>query len=474
MSQETMKTPEKGRDQSGSHEREQKAIAVSSSGAAAQNNLRNIGLIIAREYKNRVRARSFIITSVILLVIVFIAAFIPTIVQYITSLSNAPTHIAIVNQADPVASLNETALISYINTDLNGTNTGNNAPYAITSQPSTDLGSLQSQVKNGNLDILLVIARATNGNLRFTYDTNASSTSDTNLPTIQVLAQQLTFLDTAHRLGLTSSQTQRLGASPDLAVVYTQQSQGTRPTNEIAAAYILAYAGAILIYVSVAVYAGIVAGGVAEEKSSRVMEILVNAATPFQLLAGKIIGIGAACLTQMGSLVVVGIGALLLQTPIQTALFGKNTGGFIQYLTGLSIPFYLLFLTYILLAFFLYATLYAGLGAMVKRQEEVQSAIMLPQMLLVVGYLLFFLAVFTPNATLTKVLSYIPFWTPWVMMARIAMGAVAWWEIVLTIALMLGAIYASIWFAARVYRLGVLMYGQRPSLGQLVKMVRMR
>lgn len=469
MSQITVKPPEQEHP-----EQEHGAVAVSSSGAAAQNNLRNIRLIIAREYKNRVRARSFIITSVILLVIVFIAAFVPTIVQYITSLSHTQTHIAVVDNAGTVASLNETALISYINTDLNGTSTGNSAPYTITSQPSANLGSLQSQVKNGNLDILLVIARTTNGDLRFTYNTDASSSSDSNLPAIQALAQQLTFLDTAHRLGLTSSQIQRLGASPDLAVVYTQQSQNTRPTSEIAAAYILAYAGAILIYASVGLYAGIVAAGVAEEKSSRVMEILVNAATPFQLLVGKIVGIGAACLTQMGSLVVIGISALLLQAPIQAALFGKNAGGFIQYLTGASVPFYLLFLLYVLLAFFLYATLFAGLGAMVRRQEEVQSAVMLPTLGMISGYLLFFLAVFNPDATLTKVLSYIPFWTPWVMMARIAMGTVAWWEIVLTIALMLAAIYASAWFAARVYRLGVLMYGQRPGLGQLVKMVRMR
>jgi hypothetical protein len=91
---------------------------------------------------------------------------------------------------------------------------------------------------------------------------------------------------------------------------------------------------------SIQIYAGIVATGVAEEKSSRMMEILVNAATPFQLLAGKIVGIGVACLTQMGGLVVVGIAGLLLQTPVQAALFGAHAGSFSQYLTGVSIPFY--------------------------------------------------------------------------------------------------------------------------------------
>jgi len=318
--------------------------------------------------------------------------------------------------------------------------------------------------------MLLVLERATNQDMRFTYYTTNSSTNDPNLSAIQGLTLQLTFFDTAHRLGLTSQETQRLAAAPDLVVVQTQPSQTTQLTSESTAGYVLATAGVILIFISIQVYAGIVATGVAEEKSSRMMEILVNAATPFQLLAGKIVGIGAACLTQMGGVVVVGIAGLLLQTPLQAALFGAHAGGFSQYLTAVSIPFYFLFLIYVLLAFFLYATLFAGLATMVKRQEEVQNATILPLMLMAIGYLLFFLTVATPDATVTKVLSYIPFWTPILMLMRLAVGTVAWWEIVVTIALMLLTILACTWFAACLYRYGVLMYGQKPSLGRVMKL----
>ncbi len=291
---------------------------------------------------------------------------------------------------------------------------------------------------------------------------------------VQALAQLLTFLDTAYRLGLTSRETQRLSAPADLTIVHTQQNQSSRPESEVVASYALAIAGAILTYVYVGIYCGIVAAGVAEEKSSRMMEILVNAATPFQLLAGKIVGIGAACLTQMGSLVLVGIAALLLQIPLQTALFGANTGGFSHYFTDVSIPFYLLFLIYILLAFFMYATLFAGLGSMVSRQDELQSATILPGLLVISGYLLVYLVASSPDATWAKVLSYIPFWTPMLMLVRLALGTVVWWEIVVTITLMLVTILACIWFAARLYRYGVLMYGQRPGLRQIVKLVRMK
>jgi ABC-2 type transport system permease protein len=471
MSQKTVVTRDRETPAQNVPEQGHTSVAVSSGGAATLQTWRNIRLIIGREYKNRVTQRSFIITSIILLVIVFLAAFIPTMLQLITAGTTSQTQIVVVNDAGSIAGLDEAKLTTYISSELNGTTTGSLAPYAITYQPAASLGSLQNQVKSGQLDILLVLARAPNQDLRFTYDTSASATNDTNLPTIQALAQLLTFLDTAHRLGLTPSQTQRLSAPPDLIVVQTQQSQTTRPENEIAAGYVLAFAGVILIFISIQAYAAIVAAGVAEEKSSRMMELLLNAATPFQLLAGKIVGIGAACLTQMGCLVVVGIAAHLLQTPLQAALFGAKAGGFSQYLTSVSIPFYLLFLLYFLLAFFLYATLFAGLAAMVKRQEEVQSTTMLPIILLSSGYVLFFFVVSSPDATLTKVLSYIPFWTPMLMLMRIALGTVAWWEIVVTIALMLVAILACTWFAARLYRYGVLMYGQRPGLGQLLKLV---
>lgn len=461
------KKPEERPEQAGPQQ-DYLAGAVSSSGAAAQHTLRNIRLIIGREYTYRVKQRSFLVSSILLLVVVFLVAFIPTIVQYVTAGNTSQTQMVVVNEAGSIAGLDEAQLDALINTILNGTKTGSHAPYAISSQPQASLSSLQSQVKNGDLDMLLVLERLPNQDLRFTYDTDASSTNDTNLPTIQALVQQLNVLDVAHRLGLTSSQRSHLFAPPDVAVIYTQ---GTTPTSESTAEILLALGGALLIMVSVSIYGSVVAAGVAEEKSSRVMEILVNAATPFQLLAGKVLGIGAACLTQMGSVVVVGIGALLLQPPLQTALVGASTGGFVQQFTSVSIPFYLLFLVYLLLAFFLYATVYAGLGALVKRQEEVQSATMLPTLLIASGYLLYFLAVGSPNADWVKALSYVPFWTPSLMLMRLAVGTVAWWEIVVSIALMFLSILLDTWFAARLYRLGVLLYGKRPDFATLLELV---
>src|SRR5260221_9489172 len=283
MPKKTVDTPERETPAQNVPEQGQTSVAVSSGGAATLHTWRNIRLIIGREYKNRVTQRSFIITSIILLVLVFLAAFIPTIVQLITARTTSQTHIVVVNDAGSVAGLDKTALDSYITSVLDGTNTGSLAPYAISSQPQASLGSLQSQVKSGKLDILLVLDRSAQGNLQLLYDTNADPNNDSSLTSIQALAQQLTVLDTAHRFGLTQSQTTRLFAPPSLTMVYTQRGQITRPVSEIIAEYVLAYAGALLIVIFVSTYANIVAAGGAEKKRSRNMGNLVECATPFPL-----------------------------------------------------------------------------------------------------------------------------------------------------------------------------------------------
>ncbi len=480
MPKNTTLTPEKELQ-----EQEQRAVAVSTSGAATQHTWRNIRLIIGREYKNRVRQRSFIISSIVIIALVVIAAFVPTAIQFFTSNSNSQTKIAVVNNAGPIAGLNNDALAASIGATLNGTansSTGTNSggqntsgppPFAVSVSTTNSLNSLRNQVKNGSLDVLLVLDRPASQDLQFTYYTNTSSANDGNLSTIQTLAQQLNIQDTAHRLGLTPAQTSSLFAPPAFAVVNTGQSS-SRPVSEIATGYILAYAGNILIYMTVMLYGMGVAMGVAEEKGSRIMEILVNAATPFQLMVGKIVGIGAAGLTQMACVVAAGIGALLLQNPIETALFGAGKGVFNLNITGASVSFLLLLLLYFLLGFLLFATLFAALGALVKRQDEVQNAVMPLTFLLVFGYVVSFFGVYSPDAAWMKVISYIPFWTPTTMMVRIGVSQVSGWEIALTIGLMLVAIVICAWISARIYRFGVLMYGQRPGLRQLARLVRMK
>lgn len=132
----------------------------------------------------------------------------------------------------------------------------------------------------------------------------------------------------------------------------------------------------------------------------------------------------------------------------------------------------MLLLVYFLLGFLLYATLFAAMGALVKRKEELQNVIQPVMWLLTIGYLVSFFGIYSLDAAWVKVISYIPFWTPTAMLMRIGFGAVAWWEIALTIVLMLVVIYLCVVISARIYRFGVLMYEQKPGMRQLFKLVR--
>lgn len=434
------------------------------------------------EFRKRIRQRSFIISTILMLVLVILGACVPTVIEYFMTTSSSQTKMVVVNNANAIATMNDDALSRYINTALNGTvtqttgtSTSGRLPYSIRMAPTgSSISDLQKQVKDGTLSILLVLDRAANKEIGFTYYTNANSSSltgDPHLSGVQALASQLNLIDKASRLGLTPAQTGNLFTQPTFNVVYTGQGQNSRSVADTVTGYILAYVGVLLIFMSVYLYGYGVATGVAEEKSSRIMEILVNAATPFQLMVGKIVGIGAAGLSQMAAFVVVGIGALLLQTPIKALLLGNSIGGLNLDITGTSVTMLLLLLIYFLLGFLLYATLFAAMGALVKRQEELQNVIQPVMWLFTIGYLVSFLGIYSPDAPWVKVISYIPFWTPTTMLMRIGFGAVAWWEIALTIVLMLVAIYLCAVLSARIYRFGVLMYGQKPGLRQLVKLV---
>jgi ABC-2 type transport system permease protein len=457
-------------------EQETNAVSASLARSGNQNNLRNIGLIIEREFKNRVTQRSFKISTAIILILIIIASFVPTIIAFISSVTNSQTKVVVVNNAGIIAGMNNLALEHYLNTSLNvattGQSTSSKPAYSINTVTTDTISNLQNQVKDGSTGILLVLNRPSGQDVQFTYYTNTDPVRDSNITRVQEIASQLSILDRASRLGMTPEQTSKLFAQPQFSVVSVGQPQNNRSTSDIVAGYILAYAGIILIFMSVYLYGVTVANGVAEEKGSRIMEILVNAATPFQLMTGKIIGIGAAGLAQMTAFVIVGVSALLLQNPIKAALIGNNSSALNLNITGSSITLLLLLLVYFILGFLLYATLFAAMGALVKRQDEVQNAVQPLTWLFMIGYIVSFFGIANPDATWVKVISYIPFWTPTTMLMRIGVGSATWWEILMTIVIMIVSIYVCAIFAARIYRYGVLMYGQRPSMRQLFKIAR--
>ncbi len=449
-------------------------VVVASSNHAAGQNARNIPLIIAREYKARVQKRSFQVGTIILVVLVIVAAFVPTIIQLISS--NSQSKIVVVNRASQVAGLEP---VAYLDTQLNTTITatgqiqptapGKKKDFDIKAAQPGDLKSLQQQVRDGKLDGLLVINRAASGELNFEYFSNGSPTGAT-ATRIQAATTQLNFLDKLGRLGIPQSQLNTLFQSPNLSVTSASDEKSGRSAEETGAATLVVTLGIILIFTTILQYGATVAQGAVEEKSNRIMEIMINAATPFQLMIGKIIGIGLAGLTQIAALAVAGVIAFLVQDPLKSVILGNATGGTRIDITGLSIGLLGLVVLYFILGFLLYGTLYAAVGSLISRQEDVQTALTPLTFLFMAGYFISLFSLGATDALWVKVLSFVPFFTPTLMLSRAGISNLAWWEVPASIVIMLISIVIFTWLAGRIYRAGVLMYGQKPSMGRLVKL----
>lgn len=442
--------------------------------AGRANTLRNIRLISRREYKNQVTRRSFLITTIIYTLGIIVAAFVPIIIQAVTAHGSSQTHLTVINQAGSVANMDDSELLHYMATALNGQATGDSAHFVLTTAPAADLSSTQKAVKNGQVNGLLVLERATDRDIRYVYYATKADPTDSDMVQVQRMAGQLSVLDRAERQHLTSAQINSLFAQPQFTLTNLHQDQSGRSTADWVTGLILAYLGVVLMFMTNMVYGSGVAQGVAEEKGNRIMELLMLAATPFQLMTGKIVGIGAAGLTQMSILVTAGLIMLALQGPLHTLLLGTSGGGLALNITGASVTMLLLVLLYFILAFALYSSLYAAAGALVQRQDEAQHASTPVTMLFVIGYIVSLSIVSipsVPDALWFKIMSYIPFWTPTTMLVRIAVGTVQWWEIPLTIVLMCLALLGCAWMSSRIYRYGVLSYGQRFRMKQLLKVV---
>ncbi|HWK80985.1 MAG TPA: ABC transporter permease, partial [Thermomicrobiales bacterium] len=206
-----------------------------------------------------------------------------------------------------------------------------------------------------------------------------------------------------------------------------------------------------------------IAQGVVEEKSSRIMEIMINAATPRDLLAGKVVGIGLAALTQLVPMMLVGGIAFALQPRLADVLNVTSSSIMDVDFGAISAEAVGLFTIYFLLGFVLYASLYASIASLLSRQEEVSQAVSPLMTFTIVGYLGALFTISSPEGLPARILSIFPFTSPFAMVPRSIVGDVPAWELILSLVLLAVTAIAGVLFASRVYRVGVLMYGQKPS-----------
>ena len=222
----------------------------------------------------------------------------------------------------------------------------------------------------------------------------------------------------------------------------------------------IAFVGVLLLYIAILTFGISVAVGVVEEKSSRVVEVILSAIRPFQLLAGKVLGIGLLGLLQVAVIAGVGVAVSLLNGAVELPQSTAST--------------VVLVAVYFILGYLLYACAFAAAGAIVSRQEDVNSATAPLSLLLVAGYLASFSAIGTPDSTAAVVLTFVPPIAPMVVPARAAQDALPAAELIGSLILMVVAIAAMLWIAARIYDRAVLRMGAPLKLRQALRLMRER
>ncbi|MDR3544240.1 MAG: ABC transporter permease [Candidatus Limnocylindrales bacterium] len=419
----------------------------------------NVATIARREYLVRARTRSFRVATVFVVAAAILVTLGPLAVRWFDHDSTAKVgvHVGTTLAFDPVARLDATV-------NLPATPDGA-GPFTFSTVADAAVG--RDSVAKGDLSAMLDITRDPAGDLAFTIVSKDGPTL--RVPTL--LRQASSVLATTDRLlrgGYPADQLSALGIPPAVTVEGpTPAAPGEKPKDfagEVGGA-LTGQALVIFLFIAIVLYGQWVAMSVAEEKSSRVMEIVLNAASPFELLAGKVIGVGALGLTQYVAAMVPAVVAFLLQDRIASLLLGAaaSTGSAASGLsTGLLVAFAVLFV----LGFLLYAVLYAAAGSLVSRVEDINSVVAPMTMVGMAGY---FIAVYTASGLIPAdagwvvVLSYVPFVSPYLMLSRFAAGQAGALDLALASGLLVVAIVVCLWVAARIYAAGVLTHGQKPG-----------
>lgn len=263
--------------------------------------------------------------------------------------------------------------------------------------------------------------------------------------------------------GLDPDKVSKLTESIDLKTLRTT-AEGAKEEAGFAA-FFFVYFLFFLLYMMVLLYGQQVMNGVLEEKSTRSMEVLVSTVRPFELMLGKLFGVCLVGMTQLG----IWLGAVaLLTAPGILPVLAAMPGGLPQLSLAVIAHFFICFV----LGFMLYGSLYAAIGACFNNLQEAQQFASVAAMVVVIPVLLFFPISNDPNSTLAVGASLVPIFTPLLMLARIAVKMPPFWQIALGYALTTATTLAIVWLAGRIYRIGILMYGKKPTMKEIIRWVR--
>jgi ABC-2 type transport system permease protein len=427
---------------------------VTSPSASPRDAMRaNTWLVAKREFGERVRSRLFVVSTLLLATLAIALALTPVILRVVTR--DTTSTVAIVTSDDALA----TQTISTMGAVLNATASDKSRPpFALVQVPPSS--TINDDVSAGHYDAAVLVTRGSTGGVQFKLLTGAA-VGDQQVQTLNVGMFTVSIFDWINH----NRDRPAPFVAPTIDVLAAAGSTGAQPisASDFASRRIVGVVFVVLIFITLVIYGMWVAAGVVAEKASRVMELLISAASPAQLVIGKVIGIGLAGLVQYVGIVVPALVTLLLEDRIAGAVLG-GSGSLGVSLDVLTPTLLLAYGGFWILGFVLYALVYAVAGSLVSRPEDLQVLALPLSLIAIAGYLQAVMALSGGLTTLLRMSSLVPFWSPFIMLTRLAVGRAEAWEVIAAFGFLVAAILVIGVVAVRVYSAGVLLYGQRPGL----------
>jgi len=423
--------------------------------------LPNAGIVARREFRDRVRSRLYLASTVILMAIALGVALTPIAVRYLDS--RTVTRLAVVAADAALAERAVGVLDALLNNPPQGADAATwRPPFRIAAVD--EAARAEAGLSGGAYAGVVTVERGDDGRLHVTYRTPGVADA-TRAQLVGFAAIGLAVLDWTANLPEDARLDPFQAPQFDLESSTASTAEG-RPVSqqELASRGFVGTVFIVLMFLSILIYGMWVATGVAAEKSSRVMELMISAASPRQLVIGKVLGIGGAGLTQYVAIALPALLALAFQDRIADAVLGP--GGMAGApVSGLTVELLVAYGTFFLLGFALYAFVYASVGSFVSRPDDLQTLSLPLSLLAMAGYLgaLPILLGGGASGPVGLLMSLLPPFSPFAMLARLMVGPVPPWQVGLSLALLIGAIVVVAGAAIRIYSAGVLLYGQRPG-----------
>lgn len=408
--------------------------------------------VARREYLERVRSKAFLVGTLLGPLLLFGVMLGPGLLM--SKQRGKPLRIAVLDQTGELG--------APVTRSLAAQRVAGQARFELlTAEP--DAGgrtpeALSARVRQGDLDGFVEMKRSAKGEAFAEY----SGRNVSNIMDIQLLERAIGEAVIDQRLtaaGLAADRVRSLTRPLEFKTIQltAQGAREDRRESFLASALLL-----MLLYTSLAMWGSAIMNGVVEEKTNRVVEVIVSSIDPVQLFGGKLLGVGAAGLTQFA----IWSGTLFFLGAHAATFVGSVS------LPALGAGVFAAFILFFLLGYFFYGALFAALGATVNSQQEAQSLAFLVMLPLIGGFACFPVVLNNPDGPLTVALSLVPFFAPMLMFLRISSVTPPAWQIALSIGLLALSVAGAVGVGARIYRVGILMYGKRATFREILKWVR--